>query len=255
MKRKLIFKTASLLFKYAFPFYKFFYYRFKDKQDNFQIQLMKKLIKKGDFVLDIGANIGYYADRMSALVGGEGKVHCFEPDKLNFKYLRKIVNGKANVVLNKKAVAEEDGSILIYTSDVINVEHTTYKPEHFDATYSVEKTSIDNYVGQKFPVSFIKMDIQGAELKALEGMKKTLLSNKDIALMTEVAPYCLLNCGNTPKQIIDFIKSLGFTIFLINENSLKELNPADVENFKTGEEYFYNILCARKPLDALNPAY
>jgi FkbM family methyltransferase len=215
---------------------------------------MKKLIKKGDFVLDIGANIGYYADIMSLLVGGEGKVHCFEPDKLNFKYLHKVVNGKANVVLNKKAVAEEDGSILIYTSDVINVEHTTYKPEHFDATYSVEKTSIDNYVAQKFPVSFIKMDIQGAELKALEGMKKTLLSNKNIVLMTEIHPYCLVNCNTTPNQIIDFITSLGFTIFLINENSLKELNPADVENFKTDEEYFYNILCARKPLDELNPA-
>ncbi|MEP7169780.1 MAG: FkbM family methyltransferase [Bacteroidota bacterium] len=255
MKRKLIFKAASLLFKYSFPFYKFFYYRFKNKQDAFEIELMKKLIKKGDHVLDIGANIGFYSGIMSNLVGENGKVYCFEPDELNFKYLSKNVNGKKNVELIKKAVAEDDGQIQIYTSDVINVEHTIYKPEHFDSTYSVEKTSVDNYVRQKFSVSFIKMDIQGAELKALEGMKQTLLGNKDVVLMTEVHPYFLLNCGTAPNQIIEFIQSLQFSIFLIDSRSLKKLNDSDINNFRSEEEYFYNILCIKnsdKSIDNIN---
>jgi FkbM family methyltransferase len=245
MKRKLIFKAASFLFKYAFPFYKFFYYRFKSKQDAFEIQLMKNLIKKGDHVLDIGANIGFYSGIMSNLVGENGKVHCFEPDELNFKYLSKSINGKKNVELIKKAVAENDGHIEIYTSDVINVEHTIYKPVHFDSSYSVEKTSIDNYVQQKFPVSFIKMDIQGAELKALEGMKQTLLTNNDAVLMTEVHPYFLLNSDTTPNQMIEFIQSLEFSIYLIDSVSLKKLHDGDIKNFKSEEEYFYNILCIK----------
>lgn len=251
MMRKFIFKTASFLFKHAFPVYKILYYKFKNKQDTFQIHLLRHFIRKGDHVLDIGANVGYYAEKMSELVGEKGKVHCFEPDSLNFKYLSKIIHGRKNVVLNKKAVAEEEGELLIYTSDMINVEHTTYKPEHFDFTYTVEKTSIDNYVQQKFPVSFIKMDIQGAELKALEGMKQTLLENENIVLMTEVSPYCLKNCGNTSAEMISYIRSLGFNIFLINEDTVKELTPLDVVNFKVDEEYFYNILALRNSIESL----
>jgi FkbM family methyltransferase len=246
MKRKLLFKTASLLFKYAFPVYKILYYRFKNKQDSFQIQLMKKLVKKGDYVLDIGANIGYYSEILGDFVGENGKVYCFEPDDLNYKYLARVTKNKSNVELIKKAVADDEGKIILYTSDTINVENTTYKPEHFDSTYTVEKISVDKYVQKKFSVSFIKMDIQGAELKALEGMKQTLLSNKNISLMTEVWPYGLKNCGNTPDQIISFLKALDFQIFLINESSLTKLEAADIKNFKTDEAFFYNILVSRK---------
>ncbi|HKR06347.1 MAG TPA: FkbM family methyltransferase [Bacteroidia bacterium] len=252
MKRKLIFKTASLLFKYAFPIYKIFYYRFKKKQDAFEIELVKNLVKKGDHVLDIGANIGFYSGIISNLVGENGKVHCFEPDELNFKYLSKNVNGKKNIELIKKAIAENDGQILLYTSDQINVENTTYKPEHFESTYAIEKTSVDNYVQQKFPVSFIKMDIQGAELKALEGMKQTLLANKDVVLMTEVWPYGLKNCGNTPEEIINFIQALNLKIFLIDESSIKELKAEDVQGFKAEETFFYNILVTRNLPEAIS---
>src|ERR1051325_5275956 len=107
MKRKLLFRTASFLFKYAFTVYKILYYRFKRKQDAFEIELLKKIIKKGDYVLDIGANIGFYSEIMSELVGDTGKVFCFEPDNLNYKYLAKNIKGKKNIELIKKAVAEE----------------------------------------------------------------------------------------------------------------------------------------------------
>lgn len=255
MKRKLLFKTASLLFKYAFPVYKILYYRFKNKQDAFEIKLMKKIIKEGDSVLDIGANIGFYSEIMSMLVGENGKVYCFEPDNLNFKYLSHNTKNNKNVSLIRKAVAEDDGEIMLYTSDTINVENTTYKPEHFDSIYKVEKTSIDKFVQQKFAVSFIKMDIQGAELKALEGMKKTLMENKNICLLTEIHPYCLLNCGTKPDEIVKFIESNDFKIFLFDKNALKEFKNNDVINFRTEEEYFYNILCVRNSseiMDSLN---
>ena len=252
MNRKLLFKSASFLFKNVFPVYKILYYQFKNKQDAFQLELMKELVKKGDNVLDIGANIGYYAEILSDLVGENGRVYCFEPDEINFKHLAKIAKRKNNLELIKKAVAENDGHIEIYTSDIINVEHTIYKPEHFDSSYRVEKTSVDNYIQQKFTVSFIKMDIQGAELKALEGMKQMLMTNNDIVLMTEVHPYFLLNSGTTPYQMIEFIQSLEFNIYLIGDVSLKELNDIDVKNFRREEEYFYNILCLKNSSKSFN---
>jgi hypothetical protein len=80
--------------------------------------LVKEKIKKGDVVLDIGANIGYYTLIFAKLVGEEGKVFAFEPEPTNFSLLEKNVeiNGYKNVVLIQKAVSNETGKIRLYLS-------------------------------------------------------------------------------------------------------------------------------------------
>src|SRR5687767_3145776 len=107
--QKLIFKSATFLFKNFYPLYKVLYYKYKFRKDGFEISLAKKLIKRGENVIDIGANIGFYAEVMSNLVG-EGKVHCFEPDQINFKHLSENLHNRNNIVLNNKAIAEEEGT-------------------------------------------------------------------------------------------------------------------------------------------------
>jgi FkbM family methyltransferase len=246
--QKLIFKSATFLFKNFFPLYKSLYYRYKLRKDSFEISLAKKFISKGEHVIDIGANIGFYAEIMSNLVG-DGKVHCFEPDQINFKHLTENLHNRTNVILNNKAVAEEDGTLTLYTSDIINVDHTTYPRNHFDKTYTVVKTSIDNYVRNNFPVSFIKMDIQGAELKALEGMRQTLQSNKGIKLLTEIWPYGLKESNSSHGQILEFLEAMNFKLFLINKNSLVPISKNDVGSFKTEEKYYYNIIASRERLE------
>ena len=72
---------------------------------------MKKYIRKGAIVLDIGANIGFYTKILSELVGDNGKVYAFEPDKTNFGYLMKNAGHLKNVVFINKAVSDKTGKI------------------------------------------------------------------------------------------------------------------------------------------------
>ena len=109
-------KFGNFLFKYAFSIYKPLYKVFKNKQDAFEIDLLKKHIQKNNVVLDIGANIGFYAAIISKIVGENGKVICFEPDITNFNYLKentKRLNKTENnlkiislnpIILIKKAI-------------------------------------------------------------------------------------------------------------------------------------------------------
>lgn len=71
-----------------------------------ETELAKKEVKKGNVVLDIGANIGYYTLIFAKLVGEDGKVFAFEPDPTNFALLKKNVemNGYKNVMFVQKAV-------------------------------------------------------------------------------------------------------------------------------------------------------
>jgi protein-L-isoaspartate O-methyltransferase len=60
----------------------------------FETQIIQKLVKNGDTVVDLGAHIGYYTALASELVGKNGEVYSFEPEPKNFMLLKKMCKNK-----------------------------------------------------------------------------------------------------------------------------------------------------------------
>jgi FkbM family methyltransferase len=239
-------KLGNFLYKNAFALYKPVYARFKHKQDAFEIDLLKKHISKNATVLDIGANIGFYATILSDLVGEKGKVHCFEPDIKNFNHLKNHTAQHHNIVINNKAVGPKSGILKIYTSNKLNVDHRTYKPEEYDKEIEIEAISIDDYLHSNLSVDFIKIDIQGFEMEAVKGMQKTLEFNMDLKLISEFWPYGLKKAGSSVSDYFGFLTSLGFTCYLLEKNSLLKLTKEKVRSLEPlGEEHYFNIFATR----------
>ena len=88
------------------------------EHEQLTVEYFKKIIKKGDIVLDLGANIGYYTLIFAKLVGEVGHVFAFEPDPSNFELLSKNVkeNKHENVTLIQKAVSDKNEKIKLYVS-------------------------------------------------------------------------------------------------------------------------------------------
>jgi len=238
-------KLASFLFKHAYPVYKPLYFSYKNKKDKNYVDLIRTYVKPGWNILDIGSNIGFYSSFFSE-VAGNGHVYCFEPDRINFRHLRETLEGKSNVTLVQKAVAEKSGRMKLYTSSLLNVDHRTYASENSNGSYEVEKISIDDYVSGKFKVDFIKMDIQGYETEALKGMDKTLSENHDIIVFMEFWPYGLQRSGSSAAQLYDLLAGKGFHIYRINE---KEMVPFTREDATTMKAEYYadcNLILKRK---------
>ena len=235
-------KLGNFLYKTSFPLYKKMYSVFKNKQDAFEIELLKKHIKPGDTVLDIGANIGFYATILSDIVGEKGKIHCFEPDTTNFNHLKKTTSSYKNIIINNKAVGPKTEKIKIYTSKELNVDHRTYKPEEYDAEIEIDAVSIDDYIkGAK--VDFIKMDIQGFEMEAMKGMKETLKNNPKVKMISEFWPYGLRKAGSSVTEYFNLLTNLNFKIEILKENKLETLNLETVLKLEPlGEEHYFNIL-------------
>ncbi len=239
-------KLGNFLYKNAFGLYKPMYVMFKNKQDSFEIELLKKHIHKSDFVLDIGSNIGFFSKILSQMVGPNGKVHCFEPDKTNFNHLQDYCKHLGNVHLVNKAVGAKNENLKIYTSKKLNVDHRTYKPEEFDKEIEIEAVSIDEYLGENKKIHFIKMDIQGFEMQAIKGMEKTLTENHEVKIISELWPYGLSKAGSSATEYFNFLTQKGFICYLLEEKSLKRLNPEKVESIKTlSEEHYFNIFATR----------
>ena len=244
-------KLGNFLYKNAFVVYKPLYTSFKNRQDAFEVKLLEKHIKPGDVVLDIGANIGYYALILSKLTGQKGRVHCFEPDKKNFKHLENATVSFANIFINNKAAGPNNENLKIYTSKNLNVDHRTYKPEEYDQELEIEAVSMDDYISKKDPaeggrVDFIKMDIQGFEMHAVQGMQRLLKRNTDIKIISEFWPYGLKKAGSSVTDYFKFLTELGFNCYLLQKKSLEKLSLEKVSELEgLGEELYFNIFASR----------
>ena len=240
-------KFGNFLFKYAFSIYKPLYKVFKNKQDAFEIDLLNKHIQKNNVVLDIGANIGFYAAIISKIVGENGKVICFEPDITNFNYLKENTKKNKNIFIYNKAVSSKTEKIKIYTSKNLNVDHRTYKPDEYDQEFEIDAVSIDDFLFENLnKIDFIKIDIQGYEMQDIKGLIKTLNSNTNIKIISEFWPYGLRKSGSSVSEYFNFLVDNGFNCYLLNKNSMQKLDIEKVQALeKLGEEHYFNIFAKR----------
>jgi FkbM family methyltransferase len=121
---------------------------------------------------DLGANYGMHTLLFARLVGPSGKVYSFEPVPGIFKSLGEQValNHFQNTVLVPKAVAEREGAMRFDLGHHEGAGHLAS-----DGGVEVEITTLDHFVEEgNLPPGFIKIDIEGAESKALLGARKVI---------------------------------------------------------------------------------
>lgn len=219
-----IYKIFNLLFNHFFIIYKPLYFIYKNTFEQRQIGLLKKKVKRGMVVLDIGANIGFYSLLLSKLVGENGKVYSFEPDELNYKYLKQNTNKVKNIVSINAAVGAINGRTKLYISKDLNVDHHTYDIGEGRNYIFVKLVTIDDYFKKRKKFNVIKLDIQGYDYNAILGMQKTLRNMENVLLIGEYWPYGLRKAGVKPKQYLSLISNMGFSIAFFNNKNKKNKN-------------------------------
>jgi len=204
----------------------------------YERNIIKKHINKGDYVLDLGANIGLYTCLFSKWVGKTGKVFSFEPELTNFNILKDNVkrNNCNNVILFNKAVSDITREGVLLVSEHIG-EHSLYHRDNF--TVNNQKVDIIKLDDLKFEkVNFIKMDIEGGEAHALRGMTK-LISRFSPIIFTEINPPFMKNNDITPEQFVKELKDLNYNLEWVNQsNNIREVD--------SNSNVHTNILCIRK---------
>lgn len=213
-------------------------------------KMVKKEVSKGDIVIDIGANIGYYTLIFASLVGENGKVFAFEPDPANFTILKKNIeiNGYKNVVLVEKAVSNETNKLKLYLHN--SAENTIINMNNDYPYIEIDAVRLDDYfIENNLCINFIKMDIEGAEGKALQGMTNLLKKNSGIKVITEFRPLGLKQSGISPEEFLKLLLGFGFELYEINEQE-KRIIPVDIpkllEGYPPEKEDSTNLLCIRQ---------
>lgn len=211
----------------------------------YQQLMLPFAVRKGDTVFDVGANTGKLTLPLARLVGANGTVHAFEPVSRNFSILQKNVmdaNLSSRVILNKLALGDSNQSINITIPCERLTEATLVPHRSMDwidyvssesGKYTAENCKIitlDNYVKENHinNISFIKCDVEGAELLVFKGAKNALRSSNPPVIMMEVFDDWTKDFGYHPKDLFEFLKmEAGYEFYWICEDGLKRVEPDD----------------------------
>jgi len=203
--------------------------------DEPEFAVVRGLVRPGDRVLDIGANIGVYSKILSQLVGASGQVLAFEPVPMTYGFLSftirqlQMTNVKAfNVALSDKsgqAVMEvpqfEQGVDNYYMARIMagapdsTLQHALIRCERLDDVLKTEST----------PIAFMKIDVEGHELECIQGA---------VATIEQSRPSLLIEVGGEPDEsgsraarLFAILRELGYQYYLYDGSRLRLRVPGD----------------------------
>ncbi len=225
-------------------------------------ELFRKIIKKGDTVVDLGANIGYFTLLAARLAGPDGRVYSFEPEPKNYSYLKKNIelNNYSQATAINKAVSDKNGTTELFICLYDTGHHTINKYDGIEA-YShgrstekrpikIETITLDEFFkGREDSIDMIKMDVEGAESLALRGMDNILRRNNKLKMVVEFFPLLIRNMGDSPEDFVSkILNNYKFSIFVIPDDynsSVKKLTEVksvdEIMNFCKGEVDHINL--------------
>ncbi len=227
----------------------------------FETMIMSTLIKPNDIVVDVGANIGYYTLIFSRLTGKYGRVFAFEPSQSNFKILNENIHinkySDRVVTINRAVSDRDDDEVNLYLNDENHGMNRIFLSEKYsDKKYRIERIKtirLDSFFEkiQSHKIDFVKLDIEGSEYGAINGLQKVIESNKDIKLITEFHPTSIVEYGVEPIQFLELLYSFDFNVWSLDRVSrgkkkIEINNKKEIDDLvKAANKHTTNLLCSR----------
>lgn len=172
-----------------------------------EIDMFVQMVRPGQVVLEIGANIGAHTVFFSQQVGPSGQVIAFEPQRVVFQTLcaNVALNSLTNVFCFQQAVGEQPGTIIVppldYTQDN---NYGGLALGNFEYGESVPVVTIDSLALKR--CHMVKIDVEGMERAVLGGAVETLTRLKPLL-------YVENDRADKSAELVRFIDSLGYAMY------------------------------------------
>lgn len=168
-------------------------------------------VKANDVVLDAGANCGHLSIFFSKLIGKDGIVYAFEPDTFNIARINKNIELNEsladNIKIEELLLWDENKLVDFYEAGTVG-SSAVWIPDA-DKCVKKEAVRIDDWVAKKHikKLDFIKMDIEGAEIEALDGCVQTI---ENLKPNFAIASYHIVDGAATYIKVEAFFKKMNY---------------------------------------------
>ena len=187
---------------------------------------LQQLVKEGDTVIDIGANLGYYTRPLADIVGAAGEVYAVEPVPVIFSVLKRNVGGRKNVTLLNYALGSEERTIEMANDSVAAAGYFgTGRNFVSDGELSGDaiRFSAQMVRGSRLfadlkRIDFIKCDIEGYERVVIPEL---------LPLIERHHPTVLIETdGETRQEIIKMFSQMGYRAYMLENGKEVTLDAA-----------------------------
>ncbi len=176
------------------------------------MSILRETVNPGDVCVDLGANIGYTTLFMLDRVGSDGFVYAIEPDQHNIDLLQANItsNNFSDIVsVDKCAISDEDGTLDFWIASQPNL-NSVKKTKHSIRKEEIPCFTLKSFLEDKKYPNFIKMDVEGHEVKIFEGALDYFSENKGRTnFLVEVHPHFYDKDNDFGKILKEYFK-LGF---------------------------------------------
>ena len=211
----------------------------------YQLDVLASCLRPGGVFIDLGANQGEFTVFAARLVGKDGRVFAFEPSPQMQQRLSKNIqlNNFDHVTIEEFAVADKPGRLSLLSPTGAFTDGTTHDGlptlYHQEGTVTgsateVAVTTLDQWQLEKKldRVDLIKMDIEGAELPALQGGKE-LIQRFRPSLIIELNSTTSHAAGYTMIDLVNWLQVQDYLVFEITENgAVTRLNVEKLQPFQ-----------------------
>jgi len=207
-----------------------------DCVEKHELNMIRKLVKENSVILDIGANIGWYAVNLPKLIENI-RIYSFEPVPETFDYLRQNIeiNNLENIKIFNFGFYDKEEIIPInfypeYTvsSSIANLSETN-KVVNIPCKFR----TLDNFINENnLKIDFIKCDTEGSEIFVFQGGLETLKSQRPV-IFAEMLRKWTAKFNYHPNEMIKLFKDIGYKCFCINGEYLSEITLMTDETTET----------------------
>jgi len=176
------------------------------------MSILRDTISEGDVCVDLGANIGYTTLFMLDNAGVGGHVYAIEPDPHNMELLKSNIELSQfleRATIDQCAISDKSGTIDFWIASKPNL-NSVQKTKHSVRKEEVSCFTLGEYLKDKKYPNFIKMDVEGHEVKIFEGALDYFSNNKGRTnFLVEVHPHFYDEENDFEKILKEYMK-IGF---------------------------------------------
>lgn len=195
-------------------------------------RVLTRLLAPGMVYVDVGAHVGTLTLAGARRVGPGGKVIAFEPTPTTFNLLTRtlLLNSVNWASAYCAACGSREEQRTLYIESVLG-HSSLFGPEESSAAWaaktangletsvSVQVLALDNFFCTGERVDVVKIDVEGAEIEVLTGMKRVIADNPELVIIAEFGPSHLKRAGLDSRSWFQAFEAHGFAAFAIEELS------------------------------------
>jgi FkbM family methyltransferase len=212
------------------------------------VKVAAEILRPGDKVVDIGANVGFLSRQFASQVGRTGHVFAFEPDPVTFDYLVYNTRRLPQVSSSQLAMSDRIDRMTFYLHPISGMSNSLVNAWDNARSMEVDTSTLDAWTREVAPgpIRLIKIDVEGAELLVLRGMRDLMQAPNSPQIILE---FCPKNLGGSEVEeaIFDLMAECGQLVYLVGwPGDLKRVGSAAEVRCHLNINGYANLLARRE---------